>query len=98
MVQFVRQRYCEAGEVTACAGLGLRSTVMVDGSGSFSLWLEAQGGAPQSFSFNYCGILEGRLVTQMPRMGTHMTPMTSVTQRRKCLKVSKHPLLIRGFL
>lgn len=44
-------------------------------------------------AFSCCvGILGGRLVSQMPRMGIPMTPMTSVTQRRKCLKVSRYPL------
>lgn len=52
-------------------------------------------GLPRAFLLTAVGILGGRLVTQMPKMGTPMTPMTSVTQRRKCLKVSEHPLLTR---
>ena len=46
--------------------------------------------SPNSFSvLTAVGILEGRLASQMPKMGIHTTPMTSVTQRRKCLKVSE---------
>lgn len=50
---------------------------------------------PKAFLLIAVGILGGKLVTLMPRMGAPMTPMTSVTQRRKCLKVSECPLLIK---
>lgn len=79
------KKHWEAGKVTAYTGLGL----VFHFDSSFSPWSEAQGGAPPGTSFTTMGILGERLVTQMPRMGTHMTPMTSVTQRRKCLKVRR---------
>lgn len=52
-------------------------------------------GLAKAFLLTTVGILGGRLLAQEPRMGTHMIPMTSVTQRGKCLKVRAWPLLIR---
>lgn len=49
----------------------------------------------KAFLLTATGILGGGLVTLMPRMGAPMTPMTSATQRRKCLKVSECLLLIK---
>ena len=41
------------------------------------------------------GVLGGGPVPRTPRKGTPMTPMTSPTRRRKCLRVSKQPPLVK---
>ena len=41
------------------------------------------------------GVLGGGSVPRTPRKGTPMTPMTSPTRRRKCLRVSKQPPLVK---
>lgn len=42
------------------------------------------------------GVLGGGSVPRTPRRGTPMTPMTSPARRRKCLRVSKQPPLVKG--
>lgn len=48
-------------------------------------------GLTKAHLFTTVGILGERPVTRMPKMETPMTPMTSVTPRRKCLRVSERP-------